>query len=340
MSSALPHPVRQHAGPVAEPHTPPAHPLAGPVAEPHTPPVPPVPSEEPNTDHAGTSSTFGTVDGNITELDISDFVSLPCSTPELLGIPSPCVPSPVLPVFTADIIGKKRNMEIKDSPCKRFRISQNLSAEEQEAAAHKILNDMFVLEPELISPQEFGKKCFHEKYSLEEFESERDKLLVRWEEFKQTGKGWNPRLAKSFPIFDGHAPAGHPYPQAFKGEDFLVKKRAYDRAKAELLVSLDTHARHTLLTYANASAGEQGVLYDEMAWTNIVNAYPSLPEWDFEYREVFEAMQDIGMFPSHLDYEAKPNNHMVNNVYLARMALAVQYTEEDVAHAKRLLNAM
>ena len=192
----------------------------------------------------------------------------------------------------------------------------------------------------LISPLEFGKKCFHEKYSLEEFESERDKLLVRWEEFKQTGKGWNPQLEKSFPIFDGPAPADHPYPQAFKGEDFLVKKRAYDRAKAELLVSLDTHARHTLLTYANASAGEQGVLYDEMAWTNIVNAYPSLPEWDFEYREVFEAMQDIGMFPSHLDYEAKPNNHMVNNVYLARMALAVQYTEEDVAHAKRLLNAM
>lgn len=130
-------------------------------------------------------------------------------------------------------------------------------------------------------------------------------------------------------------------------EELIIKKKLqYEHVKAELLVLADTHARKTIHTYAKASRKEQSILYDENAWKRVVNAYPQLPEgWD-EYDdeqpdEIVEAMQYIGILPecqSDTDYNALRFHRMVRNEYLARIALAIMYSAEDVVHAKQLLN--
>tara|TARA_Y100000992_G_scaffold287539_1_gene240423 strand:+ start:1016 stop:1393 length:378 start_codon:yes stop_codon:yes gene_type:complete len=48
-------------------------------------------------------------------------------------------------------------------------------------------------------------------------EHERARFIAALVRFKETGEGYDDKLGRQFPIFDGEAPEGHPYPGAFSG---------------------------------------------------------------------------------------------------------------------------
>ena len=46
-------------------------------------------------------------------------------------------------------------------------------------------------------------------------DEEFDRMIALLEEFKVTGAHYDEALREQFPLFTGHAPPGHPYPEAF-----------------------------------------------------------------------------------------------------------------------------